>query len=163
MFLDDNLADQLPLFTLLPLVLAEVSVPVIAAGGMSSAPRVKAALDMGAAAVQAGSVFLLCPECNTTPLHRSAIAASKVETVLTNVFSGKPARAIVNRLVAELGPICPTTPGFPHTGAALVPLRQAAEAAGRNDFSPLWCGTDPGICAEVPAGEISKRLFSTGN
>ncbi len=160
MFLDDNLATQLPLFSLLPAVLDALSVPVIAAGGMSSVSRINDALSMGAAAIQAGSVFLLCPECNTTPLHRAAIAKGNVDTALTNVFSGKPARSIVNRLITGLGPMCPDTSGFPYTGTALVPLRRAAEALGRTDFSPLWCGTDPGICAETPAGEIAKRLFS---
>ena len=81
---------------------------------------------------------------------------------VTNLFSGRPARAIVNRLVAELGPINAAVPPFPHAGAALAPLRAAAEAHGAGDFSPLWCGQNPLGCRELPAATLTRALFEAG-
>jgi nitronate monooxygenase len=105
-------------------------VPVIAAGGIADARGVAAAMALGASGVQAGTAYLLCPEASTTALHRAALqGAAFPHTALTNLFTGRPARGIVNRLMRELGPVNPAAPAFPLAGAAIGPLRAAAEAA----------------------------------
>ncbi len=159
MFLSGDLTRQMGTFALVPQVVAAVKVPVIAAGGIADARGVAAALALGAAGVQLGTAFMLCPEATTTPIHRAALKGERaLHTALTNVFSGRPARGIVNRVMEELGPISPAAPAFPLASAALAPLRAAAEKRGSGDFSPLWSGQNAGGCREVPAGELAREL-----
>jgi nitronate monooxygenase len=159
MFLSDDIHTQVGLFALLPQVVKAVTVPVIAAGGIADAQGVRAALALGAAAVQVGTAYLLCPEATTSPVHRAALKSELARTtVLTNVFTGRPSRGMVNRLVRELGPMNPKAPAFPLATAAHAPLRAKAEAAGCGDFSPLWAGQNVSGCKELPAGMLTRQL-----
>jgi nitronate monooxygenase len=159
MFLTGDIATQAGTLALVPQVVDAVSVPVIAAGGISDARGIAAAFALGAAAVQAGSAYLHCPEAKVHPGHRAALAAATENaTVLTNVFSGRPSRGIVNRFVREVGPIAAEAPPFPLAANAGGPLRAAAEAAGSTDFSPLWAGQAAGLGRALPAGEVTRRL-----
>ena len=158
-FLSDDLSEQLGTFALLPQVVRAVSRPVIAAGGIADARGVAAAMALGASAVQVGTAYLCCPEATTSAVHRAALASEAAgHTALTNVFSGRPARGIVNRAMRELGPISPYAPAFPFATAAMAPLRARAEAAGSGDFSPLWCGQNAAGCQPVPAAELTRTL-----
>jgi nitronate monooxygenase len=139
-----------------------VKVPVIAAGGIADAKGVGAAVALGAAGVQVGTAYLLCPEATTSAVHRAALKSENARhTALTNLFSGGPARGIVNRLMRELGPMGPMAPAFPLATAAIAPLRAAAEARGSGDFSPLWSGQNASGCAEIPAAELTRRLAAS--
>ena len=159
MFLATDPATQVGTFALLPQVVRAVDVPVIAAGGIADAAGVTAALALGAAGVQVGTAYLLCPEATTSAVHRAALKNDGAcDTALTNVFSGRPARGIVNRLMRELGPMSTLAPAFPLASAAVAPLRAAAEARGSGDFSPLWCGQNPSGCREVPAATLTREL-----
>lgn len=133
--------------------------PLIAAGGIADAAAVRAALAGGAAAVQVGTAFLRCPEADTSTVHRAALAAGG-ETALTNLFSGRPARGLVNRLMREAGSICADTPAFPLASADLAPLRTWAESRGLGDFSPLWAGTAHAGAREEPAAALVQRLLA---
>jgi nitronate monooxygenase len=158
-FLSDDLTAQLGLAALVPQVAAAVKVPVIAAGGIADAAGVRAALALGAAGVQVGTAYLLCPECTTSAVHRAALASEAARhTALTTLFSGRPARGIVNRLMRELGPLNPVAPAFPLAGGALMPLRAAGEKLGRGDFSPLWAGQNVSGCRAVPGAELTRAL-----
>jgi nitronate monooxygenase len=159
MFLATDIATQVGTFALLPQVVRAVRVPVIAAGGIADADGVAAALALGAAGVQVGTAYLLCPEAQTSALHRAALVSEAAsQTALTNLFTGRPARGIVNRLMRELGPIGSAVPEFPLATAAIAPLRAHAEAAGRSDFTPLWSGQNPSGCCMLPAAELTRRL-----
>jgi len=161
MFLTDELTTQTGTFALLPQIVAAVKVPVIAAGGISTAKGVHAALSLGAAAVQCGTAFLLCDEANTSAIHRHALQSDASQhTAITNVFSGKPARSIVNKAVAEIGPISDRAMDFPHCGTAMAALRSKAEAEGSGDYSPLWCGQNATGCNAVPAARMIDELYS---
>jgi len=161
MFLSADASTQVGTFALVPQVVAAVSVPVVAAGGIADARGVAAALALGAAGVQVGTAYLLCPEATTGPVHRAALRSEAARrTALTNVFTGRPARGIVNRLMEELGPMRPEAPEFPLANAAVAPLRAAAEAQGRGDFSPLWAGQNVEGCREIPAVEVTRSLAS---
>lgn len=161
-FLSDDLSEQLGTFALLPQVVRAVSRPVIAAGGIADARGVAAAMALEASAVQVGTAYLCCPEATTSAVHRAALGSEAARhTALTNVFSGRPARGIVNRAMRELGPISADAPAFPLATAAMAPLRARAEAAGSGDFSPLWCGQNAAGCQPVPAAELT-RLLSAG-
>jgi nitronate monooxygenase len=159
MFLSQDVATQIGTFALVPQIVQAVKVPVIAAGGIAGAAGVAAAMALGATAVQAGTAYLLCPEATTTALHRAALKSEAARrTAVTNVFSGKPARGIVNRIVEELGPMHADVSAFPLAASALAPLRAKAESSGDSGFSPLWCGQNATGCAEIPAGEMTLRL-----
>jgi len=158
-FLSGDVSTQAGTFALLPQIVSAVGVPVIAAGGIADAAGVRAALGLGASAAQVGTAYLLCPEATTGALHRAALQSDAArETALTRLFSGRPARGIVNRLMRELGAMNPVAPAFPHASDALAPLRAKAEAAGDGGFSPLWCGQNATGCAQIPAGQLTRRL-----
>ncbi|MCX7894009.1 MAG: nitronate monooxygenase [Burkholderiales bacterium] len=158
-FLSEDLTTQAGTFALLPQVARAVKVPVIAAGGIADAKGVAAAMALGAAGVQVGTAYLLCPEATTSAVHRAALkSAAARHTALTNLFTGRPARGIVNRIMRELGPMSDLPPAFPLAVAALAPLRAKAEAAGSGDFSPVWSGQNASGCREVPAAELTRAL-----
>lgn len=158
-FLDHDLSCQLGTFALLPQLVDALNVPVIAAGGIANARGVAAAMALGAAGVQVGTAYLLCPEAATGPLHRAALQSPAARhTALTNLYSGRPARGILNRLMREQGPLQPQAPAFPLATAAITPLRAAAEASGNSDFSPLWAGQSAPLCRPLPAAELTREL-----
>ena len=158
-FLSDDLDAQAGTFALLPQIVRAVRVPVIAAGGIADAAGVAAARALGAAGVQVGTAYLLCPEATTSAVHRQALTADAGgDTALTNLFTGRPARGIHNRLMRELGAMRDDIPAFPLAAGALAPLRGKAEAMGRGDFSPLWAGQNTTGCRAVPASEITRDL-----
>jgi nitronate monooxygenase len=160
-FLDPDLSRQMGLLALLPQVVQALAgrVPVIAAGGIADAAGVAAAKALGAAGVQVGTAYLLCPEATTSAVHRAALQSEAARhTTLTHLFTGRPARGIVNRFMRELGPMNPAAPAFPLATAAVVPLRARAEAQGSGDCSPLWAGQNTSGCRAVPAGEITLAL-----
>ncbi|RZI66450.1 NAD(P)H-dependent flavin oxidoreductase [Variovorax guangxiensis] len=158
-FLSDDLTTQIGTMALLPQILRAVKLPVIAAGGIADARGVAAAMALGAAGVQVGTSYLLCPEATTTPLHRAALASPRAEhTVLTNLITGRPARGMRNRLLDQLGPLSDAPPAFPLATAALAPLKAAAEKLGRDDFSTLWAGQNATGCREISAAALTLAL-----
>ncbi|HEV7443620.1 MAG TPA: nitronate monooxygenase family protein [Steroidobacteraceae bacterium] len=160
MFLSKDLSEQVGTFALLPQVIRAVKVPVIAAGGVASADAVAAALALGAAGVQVGTAYLLCPEADTSAVHRAALKGGRARhTVLTNLFSGGVARGIPNRLTDDLGSLSPAAPAFPLAANALTSLRRAAESTGRGDFSPLWAGQNVTGCKEIGAAALTRELM----
>jgi nitronate monooxygenase len=164
MFLTTDLSTQMGTMALLPQVVRAVRVPVIAAGGLADAATVAAAMALGASAVQVGTAYLLCDEASTSVAHRAALKSEQAEhTALTNIFTGRPARGMVNRVMRELGPISPLAPAFPLAASALAPLRAAAEKAGSGDFSPLWSGQNAQGCREVGAAELTRALAAGFN
>jgi len=161
MFLSDDLSTQVGTFALLPQVVRAVKVPVIAAGGIADAKGVAAAIALGAAGVQVGTAYLLCPEATTSAVHRAALKSDAVRhTALTNLFTGRPARGVVNRIMKELGAMSGAAPEFPLATSAIAPLRARAEGRGSGDFSPLWSGQNATGCREVPAGELTRTLVA---
>ncbi|MGD9705538.1 MAG: NAD(P)H-dependent flavin oxidoreductase [Acidimicrobiia bacterium] len=158
-FLSDDVSTQVGTMALVPQVVDAVSVPVVAAGGIADARGIAAAFALGAEGVQLGTAFLLCPEAMTSPLHRQALRGTTDDgSAITNVFTGRPARSIVNRAVREVGPMSDVAPHFPLAAAAIAPLRQAAEETGSADFSPLWSGQAATLSREMPAGELTQLL-----
>jgi nitronate monooxygenase len=161
MFLSDELTTQLGSFALVPQIVSAVRLPVIAAGGIADAAGVRAALALGASAVQVGTAYMLCPEATTSAPHRAALKSPLAgHTALTNLFTGRLARGIVNRLMRELGPLSPAAPAFPLATAALAPLRAMAESRGLGDFSPLWAGQNACGCRELSAAQLTRELGS---
>ena len=157
MFLTSDVASQVGTIALVPQVVDAVSVPVVAAGGIADARGIAAAMMLGADGVQLGTAYLRCPEATTSPIHRAALAQPG-ETALTNVFTGRPARAMVNRVVRDLGPMSSVAPEFPLAVAEVIPLRMKAESIGSHDFSPLWSGQGAALAKPMPAGALTRQL-----
>jgi nitronate monooxygenase len=159
LFLTDDISTQVGTMALVPQVVDAVRVPVIAAGGIADARGIVAAFALGASAVQIGTAYLFTPEATISPVHRKALKGAGAEkTALTNLFTGRPARGIVNRVMREIGPISTSAPDFPLAGGALAPLRQKSEPLGSGDFMSLWSGQAARLSRELPAGELTKRL-----
>lgn len=163
-FLAENpesaIATQAGTLALVPQVVDAVKLPVIAAGGISDARGIVAAFALGASAVQVGSAYLHCPEAKLHPGHREALQhAADNATALTNVYSGRPARGIINRMMREVGPISADAPAFPNAATLVGPLRAKAEAAGSVEFTPLWAGQAAGLGRAMPAGELTRTLM----
>ncbi|SFL13976.1 nitronate monooxygenase family protein [Pseudomonas sp. NFACC46-3] len=155
MFLSDDLNTQVGLFALLPQVVDAVKVPVIATGGIGDARGIVAAFALGASAVQLGSAYLFTPEAKISASHHRALRTVKEsQTAVTNLFTGRPARGIVNRVMREVGPMSPLAPAFPLAGGALMPLRAKDEAG----FSNLWAGQAFPLGRELSSAELTRRL-----
>ncbi len=159
MFLTDDIATQPGTFALVPQVVDAVKVPVIAAGGIADGRGIAAAFALGAAGAQIGTAYLFTPESLITDLHCAALRAARDnQTALTNVFSGRPARGLVNRVMREVGPMSDKAPAYPTAGSALAPLKAKAEAAGSSDFSSLWSGQAASLGREISAGDLTRKL-----
>jgi len=159
MFLASSIATQAGTFALLPQVVDAVKVPVIAADGIADGRGIAAAFALGAAGAQIGTAYLFTPESTITDLHRAALRTARDDqTALTNLFSGRPARGLINRVMREIGPMSDLAPAFPTAGGALAPLKAKAEAAGRSDFSSLWSGQAASLGREMGAGDLTRRL-----
>lgn len=146
---------QLGLLPLLALVRRVTGLPLVAAGGIADGRGVAAVLAAGASLAQLGTAFLRCPEAGTAPVHAAALAEERPTTV-TRVFTGRRARALVNRATAELAADAPAA--YPEVHALSQPLRAAARAAGDAEELHLWAGQAHGLAEPVPAGDLVARL-----
>jgi nitronate monooxygenase len=159
MFQGDDIATQAGTLALVPQVVDAVKLPVIAAGGIADGRGIAAAFALGAAGAQIGTAYLFTPESLISDLHRAALrTAGDDRTALTNVFSGRPARGLINRIMREVGPMSEAVPAFPTAGGALAPLKAKAEAAGASDFSSLWAGQAASLGREIGAGDLTRQL-----
>jgi nitronate monooxygenase len=143
------------LLALLQLVGARANVPLIATGGIATGRGVAAALAAGARAAQIGTAFLRCPEAGTSAVHRAALATA-APTAFTRAFTGKPARAIVNRFMREHNDAAPCA--YPELHYVTAPLRQAARERGDPDAVNLWAGQTHELGSDQPAAVVARRL-----
>lgn len=160
-FLSEDLTTQVGTFALVPQIVRAVKLPVIAAGGIADAQGVAAAMALGAVAAQIGTAYLLCPEASISAIHRAALKSEGARhTALTNIFTGRPARGIMNYAMKQLGPMNYDAPAFPLATSSMAPLRAKAESEGSGDFTPLWSGQNTTGCKEVPASQLTRELAS---
>jgi nitronate monooxygenase len=147
---------RLPTVTLVQQLVRAVRCPVIAAGGVMDGADLQAMLALGAAAVQMGTAFLLCPEAATTAHHRQRLQSpAAAHTRMTAAISGRPARGLPNRLF-ELGdvPGAPPPADYPVAYDAAKRLHAAALARGMHDFAAEWAGQGAPRARALPAGEL---------
>ena len=158
-FLPADPASHMGLIALVPQIVDAVDIPVIAAGGIADARGIAAALLLGASAVQIGTAYLRSPESLAPPAHRAALEGEGAErTVFTNVFTGRLARGLPNRLIEEVGPVSAAALPFPYASNALADLRKAAEAKGDMGFTSFWSGQVARLGPALPARELTRRL-----
>lgn len=159
-FLDHVDLGTVGTMALVPQTVDAVKVPVIAAGGIGDARGIAASFMLGADAVQLGTAYLMCPETQMHPLHRKALAeVSDHGTVVTKLFSGRPARAIRNRLTESLHAFEEKAAPFPAQRALAAPLIAASSKANRAEFMQLWSGQAAALAKPEPAAEKTTRLM----
>ena len=157
-FLVDGDDGPVGTFALVPQVVDAVDVPVIAAGGIADGRGLAAALMLGAAGVQIGTAFLACPEAATHPLHREALRSARADaTTITRAFSGRPARALSNRLT-DLDGL--DAIAFPAQLSISGPLATAAAEQGSSDFLAMWAGQAAPLAREIPAAELVNAIVA---
>jgi nitronate monooxygenase len=140
---------------LLPLLIAHLRIPVVAAGGIMNGRSMAAALVEGAAGVQLGTAFLACLESGAHPRYKELLAeGTEINTTLTRAFSGKLARGLKNRFTIELQTHEAEWPGFPVQFALTRDIRQAAAEQNRPEFMALWAGQGCTLCTTQPAGTL---------
>lgn len=158
-FQSNNITTQVGTMALVPQIVDAINIPVIASGGISDARGIVAAFALGASAVQIGTAYLFTSEAKISDLHRNILKHVKDnQTVITNVFSGRPARGIENRMTKEVGPMSEFAPEFPYAGNALASLKKEAEKNGSADFSSLWSGQAAGLSKEMSAEKLTNEL-----
>jgi nitronate monooxygenase len=156
-FSDSAGAGLVGTMALVPQVVDAVQVPVVAAGGIADGRGIAAAFTLGASGVQLGTAFLACPEAATPLPHRVRLhEASDDGTVLTRIFTGRPARALRNQLASTVDDQMALD--FPMQISLLAPLRQAAGEAAQGDFAPFWAGQAAALARPLPAAELVERL-----
>jgi nitronate monooxygenase len=150
---------QVGLFALLPQAAAAVEVPLIAAGGVMNAEQAAAALLLGASGVQLGSALLRTPESGASAAYKAAlVGVEDIGTRQTRAFSGRPARGVVNRMMAELDAVSADTPAYPIHNKLTAELRAEANRQGRAEFVSLWAGQSVALATDLPAAEVVRRI-----
>jgi nitronate monooxygenase len=145
------------LLSLIAQVREAVSIPVVAAGGIMRGGQIAAVLAAGASAAQLGTAFLATPESGAHALHKQALTDPLfARTELTRAFTGRPARALVNRFLREHGPYAPAA--YPEINHLTAPLRKAAAKAGDAQGMAMWAGQGHRMARELPAGELVEVL-----
>ncbi|HEX7782532.1 MAG TPA: nitronate monooxygenase [Sphingobium sp.] len=158
-FLPAPAGTEMGLFALLPQIVDAVDAPVIAAGGIADARGVVAALALGASAVQVGTAYLLTPESSASETHRRLLQGPEAGvTRFTNLFTGRLARGLPNRLMEELGPVSDAAPAFPYASNALATLKAAAEKRGSSAFTSLWSGQAAPLAQPMSAEALTRSL-----
>jgi len=161
MFLERDPATQSGLFALLPQVADAVRIPVVATGGIADARGIRAAFALGASAVQIGTAYLLCPESEIAPLHRQALEqATDTSTAVTTLFSGRPARGIINTFMQQCGFLPDAALPFPYAGNLVAPLRRASEKANTTDCMQMWAGQSAALARPMGAEDLTRTLAS---
>jgi nitronate monooxygenase len=152
---------KLTTFELLPSVVAAVTIPVIAAGGIMDGADIKRALNGGAQAVQMGTAFLVCDESNIQPDYkRRLLNAGDHPTRLTRSFSGRYARGLENRFMRELAAVEQQLPAYPVQNALTSPIRAEAAKRGETELMSLWCGTGVARARPMPAAKLIDTLLA---
>ncbi len=152
---DEAAPGDVGLLALLQLVWAVTDLPLVATGGIATGRGIAAVLAAGAAAAQLGTAFLLTPEAATSPAHREALRGAG-PTALTRAFTGRSARGIENRFMRDHEADAPG--GYPEVHHLTAPIRAAARERGDADGFHVWAGQAHPLAAEVPAGELVRRL-----
>ncbi|MBL1080785.1 nitronate monooxygenase [Streptomyces actinomycinicus] len=155
--LPENDGSGTGLLALVAQIREAVRIPVVAAGGIMRGSQIAAVLAAGASAAQLGTAFLAAHESGAHALHKQALTSPLfARTELTRAFSGRPARALVNRFVREHGPYAPAA--YPDVHHLTAPLRKAAAKAGDAQGMALWAGQGHRLARELPAGELVETL-----
>ncbi|WP_416144798.1 NAD(P)H-dependent flavin oxidoreductase [Planococcus koreensis] len=159
-FLDGNQEKLIGLMSLVPQVVNQVNIPVIAAGGIMDARGVQASMSLGAAGVQMGTAFLTCKESGANAIHKAAIlSASADDTIMTRSFSGKWARGIENQFTRQMKKHELLLPDFPLQNTLTQEIRKASASQLTSDYMSLWSGQSPELAKDQTARELIESIM----
>ncbi len=145
------------------LIVRAVNIPVVAAGGIMDGAGIAAVLALGAQGAQLGTAFIPCTESGSPPIHKQSLLAARDDTtVITEKFTGKPARGLVNRYIREMNASDAPQLDFPAQGVLSGPLRAASaksnQGAGNPDFLAMWAGQAAPLSREMSAAQLVITL-----
>lgn len=160
MFDPEAVDERLSTSVLVRLLVKHIDLPIIAAGGIMDGQGIRSALDLGAAAAQLGTAFILCPESAANQGYRANLKSSRAGvTRLTATLSGRPARGIVNRFIEHAeqpGAVPPAA--YPVAYDANKQLNAAAAKTGNHEFAAHWAGQGAPLARELPAAQLVAVL-----
>ena len=149
------------LFSLLPVLKQYISLPLIAAGGIMTGSSIAAALHLGADLAQMGTAFILCPESAADAMYRANLQSAKaLETAITPVISGRPARGLKNRMHSEIHELIEFLPDYPIAYNAAKALHAAASQHNNAEFAAHWAGQGAPLARALPAADLMQLLKS---
>lgn len=158
-FIGDPFNSLIGTASLIPQLVNNIHVPVVAAGGIMDAKTILAALMLGADGVQMGTAFLTCTEAATNPEYKKILLNKKYDnTVLTKVFSGKLARGIKNKFIEEMQDYVDKCLDYPIQNALTKSMRLAAAQQNNIDFMSLWAGQAAHLCQSISAVDLVNQI-----
>ena len=151
--------DCLTTLALTRLLVREVDLPIVAAGGIMHGAGIAAALSLGAVAAQLGTAFIACPESSAASTYRAALLNREARTIMTTAVSGRPARCLANRFT-ELGENLAALrrPDYPRAYDAGKALHAAATAQGESGYGAHWAGQGAPLARPLPARQLVQTL-----
>lgn len=158
-FIGDQRDATLGAIDLLKAVVTELRIPVISAGNVMTGADIRERLQLGAAAVQMGTAFLVTDESGIHPAYKQRLlCAGSSPTRLTRAFSGRYARGLVNRFMREMEAVEDQLPAYPVQNALTGPIRFEAGKRGDTELMSLWCGTGVGKARRASAARLVQLL-----
>lgn len=160
-FIQGHQESLVGLISLIPQVVDNVSIPVVAAGGIMDGRGLMASLCLGAKGVQMGTAFLTCIESGAHSLHKEGILnAHEDEIILTRAFSGKWARGVKNKFIIEMQKQETFFPDFPVQNTITQSIRKASSLQNNTDFMSLWSGQSPRLAKNQTVDTLIKNIIS---
>ncbi|MGG1675517.1 NAD(P)H-dependent flavin oxidoreductase [Neobacillus sp. NRS-1170] len=160
-FHNENKHSLIGLMSLLPQVADQISIPIIAAGGIMDGRGFIAAKSLGALGVQMGSAFLVCEESSANKIHKEAIIqASEEQIVVTKAFSGKMARGVNNRFIEKLSIYEDGLPDYPIQNELTKAIRKNSAATGNPEYMSLWAGQSPRLARKLCASDLINQIVN---
>ena len=145
--------------SLVPCLVDNLNVPIVAAGGIMDARGIVSSLILGAQGVQMGTAFLTCPESGIHPAFKKLLLQTKDDsTVLTKAFSGKLARGIRNKFIYRMKSNCKNILPYPIQHAITSPMRKLAMNQNCVDFMSMWAGQSASLSKGLPATQLIAEL-----
>jgi nitronate monooxygenase len=161
-FLESAENSLMSISSLIPLLIENIKIPVIAAGGIMTAKDIIKLLTLGASAVQMGTAFLCCLESGIHPLYKKLLLNISHDntdhTILTRAFSGKLARGIVNKFITRMQVHEKNILDYPMQNALTSAMRKEAAKQNNTDFMSMWAGQAAQFCKALPAAQLIGEL-----
>ncbi|MGF6949940.1 nitronate monooxygenase [Neobacillus sp. B4I6] len=160
-FINSSQESLIGLMSLIPQVVDNVSIPVVAAGGIMDGRGLIASICLGAMGVQMGTAFLTCMESGAQKVYKEAILnANEDQTVFTRSFSGKWARGIKNKFILEMQKHEPLLPDYPVQNTLTQDIRKTSAAQNNQDFISLWSGQSPRLAKSQTVESLIKNIIT---
>ncbi len=157
-----NGRDETTTFCLIPMVKEQISIPLIAAGGIGTGTGMLAAMTLGADAVQIGSRFVASPESSAHQLFKESVVQAKEGATQLTLKEITPVRLIKNEFFNEVEEAYQNHASTEDL-KVLLGKGRAKKGMFEGDLvnGELEIGQISGLIHEIkPAGEIVKEIMT---